>query len=224
MFIHYAMSTLKDGPQMSTPNSNSKKSGKYQTILEAAIRVFARSGYHNSTVSQIAKDAGVADGTIYLYFKNKDDILENFFSYKTALVFDRFKEEVSMADNALNKLEKLIQRHLYEFEQDRDMAVVYQTETRIRRKVSDAKIKEMSDMYFGLVSEIITQGQQEGVIRPHLNIPLVKQVIIGSIDEVITSWLYSSRKYSLTSMASPLVELFVQGIGVTEGRGQKTEA
>lgn len=209
---------------MSTPNSNSKKSGKYQTILEAAIRVFARSGYHNSTVSQIAKDAGVADGTIYLYFKNKDDILENFFSYKTALVFDRFKEEVSMADNALNKLEKLIQRHLYEFEQDRDMAVVYQTETRIRRKVSDAKIKEMSDMYFGLVSEIITQGQQEGVIRPHLNIPLVKQVIIGSIDEVITSWLYSSRKYSLTSMASPLVELFVQGIGVTEGRGQKTEA
>ena len=206
---------------MSTPNSNSKKSDKYQTILEAAIRVFARSGYHNSTVSQIAKEAGVADGTIYLYFKNKDDILENFFSYKTALVFDRFKEEVSMADNALNKLEKLIQRHLYEFEQDRDMAVVYQTETRIRRKVSDAKIKEMSDMYFGLVSEIITQGQQEGVIRPHLNIPLVKQVIIGSIDEVITSWLYSSRKYSLTSMASPLVELFVQGIGGY--RRQRTE-
>ena len=198
---------------MSTLNHNSKKSDKYQTILEAAIRVFARSGYHNSTVSQIAKEAGVADGTIYLYFKNKDDILENFFSYKTALVFDRFKEEVGLADNALDKLEKLIHRHLYEFEQNREMAVVYQTETRIRRKVSDAKIKEMSDMYFGLVSEIITQGQKEGVIRQNLHVPLVKQLIIGSIDEVITSWLYSSRKYTLTSMAAPLVELFVRGIG-----------
>ncbi|WP_027370568.1 TetR/AcrR family transcriptional regulator [Desulfovermiculus halophilus] len=203
---------------MSTSNSNSKKSNKYQTILEAAIRVFARSGYHNSTVSQIAKEAGVADGTIYLYFKNKDDILENFFSYKTALVFDRFKEEVGLADNALEKLEKLIHRHLYEFEQNREMAVVYQTETKVRRKVSDAKVKEMSDMYFGLVSEIISQGQQEGVIRKNLSVPLVKQLIIGAIDEVITSWLYSSRTYSLTSTAGSLVELFVQGIGETEDR------
>lgn len=203
---------------MSTQNHNSKKSDKYQTILEAAIRVFARSGYHSSTVSQIAREAGVADGTIYLYFKNKDDILENFFSYKTALVFDRFKEEVGLADNALEKLQKLIYRHLSEFEQNRDMAVVYQTETRIRRRVSDAKIKEMSDMYFGLVSEIITQGQKEGVIRSNLHIPLVKQLIIGAVDEVITSWLYSSRKYALTSMAGPLVELLVQGVGKREAR------
>ncbi len=203
---------------MSTQNHDAKKSDKYQAILEAAIRIFARRGYHNSTVSQIAREAGVADGTIYLYFKNKDDILENFFSYKTALVFDRFKEEVSLADNALDKLEKLIYRHLYEFEQNPDMAVVYQTETRIRRKVSDAKIKEMSDMYFGLVSQIITQGQKEGVIRQNLSIPLVKQFIIGAIDEVITSWLYSSGKYTLTSMARPLVDLFVRGVGETEGR------
>lgn len=216
MFIHSLGTTLKDGLRMSTQNHDAKKGDKYQTILEAAIRIFARRGYHNSTVSQIAKEAGVADGTIYLYFKNKDDILENFFSYKTALVFDRFKEEVSLADNALDKLEKLIHRHLYEFEQNRDMAVVYQTETRIRRRVSDAKIKEMSDMYFGLVSQIITQGQEEGVIRPNLPIPLVKQFIIGAIDEVITSWLYSSGKYTLTSMAGPLVDLFVKGIGERE--------
>ena len=203
---------------MSTPNHNSKKSDKYQTILEAAIRTFARSGYHNSTVSQIAKEAGVADGTIYLYFKNKDDILENFFSYKTALVFDRFKEEVSLADNALDKLEKLINRHLFEFERNPEMAVVYQTETRIRRKVSDAKIKEMSDMYLGLVSQIMTQGQEEGVIRKNLSISLVKQFVVGAIDEVITSWLYSSGKYRLTDMASPLVDLFVLGIGEAQDR------
>lgn len=203
---------------MSTPNHNSKKSDKYQTILEAAIRTFARSGYHNSTVSQIAKEAGVADGTIYLYFKNKDDILENFFSYKTALVFDRFKEEVSLADNALDKLEKLINRHLFEFERNPEMAVVYQTETRIRRKVSDTKIKEMSDMYLGLVSQIITQGQNEGVIRKNLSISLVKQFVVGAIDEVITSWLYSSGKYRLTDMAGPLVDLFVVGIGEASDR------
>ena len=205
---------------MSTQNNNSKKSDKYQIILEAAIRTFARRGYHNSTVAQIAKEAGVADGTIYLYFKNKDDILDNFFSYKTTQVFNRFQEEVRQADNAREKLECLISRHLYEFEQDRDMAVVYQMETRVRRRISDAKIKKMSDMYFDLVSQIITQGQSEGVIRQDLPIPLVKQFIIGSIDEVITTWLYSSKTYQLSSMAKPLVDLFVHGIGepVSGGR------
>lgn len=190
-----------------------KKNDKYQQILEAAIKIFARQGYFNSTVSQIAREAGVADGTIYLYFKNKDDILDNFFSYKTSQVFSRFKQEVEKADNALDKLRNLIHRQLTEFELNRDMAVVYQMETRLKRHLSDQKIKEMSKMYFELVANIVQQGQKEGVIRESLQVNLVKQLIIGAVDEVITTWLYSSREYSLVSMAEPLVDLFIQGIG-----------
>jgi TetR/AcrR family fatty acid metabolism transcriptional regulator len=194
-------------------NGEARKSEKYQQILEAAIRTFARKGYFNSTISQIAREAGVADGTIYLYFKSKDDILDHFFSYKTREVFGRFKSEVDKADNALDKLRNLISRHLQEFETNPDMAVVYQVEIRLRRRLSDDRIREMSNTYFDLVSNIIKQGQRENIVRKDLPVALVKQFIIGGVDEVISSWLYSSRKYRLSSMAEPLVELFIRGIG-----------
>jgi len=86
-------------------NINKKnKNNKYHLILEAAVKVFARQGFYQSTVAQIAKEAGVADGTIYLYFKNKDDILVNFFQYKTKQVFERFRAEVNHAESSLDKL------------------------------------------------------------------------------------------------------------------------
>jgi TetR/AcrR family transcriptional regulator, fatty acid metabolism regulator protein len=189
---------------------------KYHLILEAAVKVFAEQGFFQSTVSQIAKKAGVADGTIYLYFKNKEDILVQFFSFKTKQVFARFREEVDKADNTIDKLRNLIRRHLEEFQCDRDMAVVYQAETHQSRRLVEEQIKEMSKMYLDIVSEIVEQGQEKGVIRKDLYLGLVKRFILGAVDEVINTWLHSSGKYDLVSMADPLVELFLKGIGNVE--------
>jgi len=209
-FIKIPKDTEVTMPQTS---NQTRKSNKYQQILEAAIKIFARQGYFNATISQIAKEAGVADGTIYLYFQGKEDILNHFFWYKTGHIFERFQKEVNKADNSLDKLRTLIYRHLLEFESDRDMAVVYQVETRLRRRLSDQRVKEMSNMYFDLLAKIIRQGQNEGMIRNDLPITLVKQTIIGAVDEVITTWLYSSRQYELLSMADPLVDILIKGIG-----------
>lgn len=194
-------------------HTKEKINDKYHRILEAAVKVFAEQGFFQSTVSQIAKEAGVADGTIYLYFKNKDDILVQFFSYKTKQVFARFREEVDKADNTIDKLRNLIRRHLEEFQCDRNMAVVYQAETHQSSRLVEKQIKEMSKMYFDIVSEIIEQGQEEGVIKKDLYLSLVKRFILGAVDEVISTWLHSSSKYDLVSMADPLVELFLKGIG-----------
>jgi TetR/AcrR family fatty acid metabolism transcriptional regulator len=190
-----------------------EKNNKYYQILEAAIKVFARHGFHQSTIAQIAKVARVADGTIYLYFKNKDDILVQFFNYKTKQVFDRFRAEVDRADSSLDKLSDLIRMHLEEFQRDRDMAVVYQVETHQNSRLAEAQIKEMSQMYRDIISEIVEQGQQEGAIRKDLYVGLVKRFIIGAVDEVINTWLHSDGEYDLVSMAGPLVDLFVRGIG-----------
>jgi TetR/AcrR family fatty acid metabolism transcriptional regulator len=190
-----------------------EKNHKYHQILEAAVKVFARQGFHQSTVAQIAKEAGVADGTIYLYFKNKDDILVQFFSFRTKQVFERFREEVDRAHTSLEKLRNLVRRHLAEFQQDRDGAVVYQVETHQNSRLAEAQIKEMSQMYRDLISEIIEQGQQDGTIRKDLYVGLVKRLIIGAVDEVINTWLHSDGQYDLVSMADPLVELFIDGIG-----------
>jgi len=197
-------------------HTKEKNNEKYHRILEAAVKVFADQGFFQSTVSQIAKEAGVADGTIYLYFENKDDILVQFFSYKTKQVFARFREEVDKADNTIDKLRNLIRRHLEEFQCDRNMAVVYQAETHQSSRLVEKQIKEMSKMYFDIVSEIVEQGQEEGVIKKDLYLSLVKRFILGAVDEVINTWLHSSSKYDLVSMADPLVELFLNGIGNIE--------
>ena len=189
-----------------------EKNDKYHRILEAAVKVFARQGFFQSTISQIAKEAGVADGTIYLYFKNKDDILVQFFCYKTKQVFERFREEVDRANNALDKLRNLIHRHLAEFQNNRDMAIVYQVETHQNSRLAENQIREMAKMYFDIISEIVEQGQVEGTIRKNLYMGLVKRLIIGSVDEVINTWIHAGGGYDLVSMADPLVELFINGI------------
>lgn len=197
-------------------NNKTKENGKYQRILEAAVKVFAEQGFHQSTISQIAREAGVADGTIYLYFKNKDDILVQFFTYKTKQVFDKFREEVDKAENSFDKLKNLIRRHLQEFQNDRNMAVLYQAETHQNSRLVEEQIRDMSKLYLDIVSEIVEQGQEEGCIRKDIYVGLVKRFILGGVDEVINTWLHSGGKYDLASMADPLVDLFIRGIGNAE--------
>lgn len=192
------------------------KNDKYQRILEAAVKVFAERGFHESTISQIAKEAGVADGTIYLYFKNKEDILVQFFNYKTRQVFTLFREAVDAGESAEGKLRNLIGRHLGEFQQDRHMAILYQAETHRTTRMAEEQIREMSKLYLDLVAEIVERGQQEGAIRRDLYLGLVKRLIIGAVDEVINTWLHSDGNYDLASMADPLVDLVFRGIGIHE--------
>lgn len=194
-----------------------KSNEKYHRILEAAVKVFACRGFHQATIAQIARQAQVADGTIYLYFKNKDDILVQFFSYKTRQVFDRFREDVAAGSNAVEKLRHLIQRHLQEFQRDRDMALLYQAETRRNSPLVAEQIKSMAKMYLDLVAGIIAQGQREGVMRQELDPDLVKRVILGAVEEVIATWLHSGAKYDLVSMTDSLVDLFLNGIGESTG-------
>ncbi len=205
-----------DAPLEGGAISTKAKNDKYHRILEAAVTVFANSGFHESTISQIARAAGVADGTIYLYFKNKDDILVHFFNYKTRQVFARFREEVDEAMTAVDKLRNLIRRHLDEFQKDRFMAVLYQAETHRTNRLAEEQIREMHKMYLDLIAEIVEQGQVEGSIRRDLYVGLVKRYIIGGVDEVINTWLHSDGTYDLTSMGDPLVDLFIRGIGTQQ--------
>ncbi len=190
-------------------NSN----GKYHQILEAAIKVFAEQGYYKATISQVAREAGVADGTIYLYFKNKADILINFFSYKTRQVFDRFREEVDEAADAEGKLRNLIRRHLTEFQRDRNMAVVFQREAFQARSIDDKYIKEITKMYLDILDEIIAQGQREGTFRTNFQSGLARRFILGAVNEVINTWVVTGGKYDLVPMAEPLVDFYFNGIG-----------
>ncbi len=189
---------------------------KYQQILSAAVKVFAEQGFFQSTVAQIAKRAGVADGTIYLYFKNKDDILIQIFKYKTNQVFGLFRQAVDQGRTAEEKLRNLVATHLEAFQEDINMAIVYQAETHQHRRLVQDVIKEISKMYRDIISEVVEQGQQEGSIRRNLYVGLVMRMINGAVDEVINAWIHADGDYDLVSMANPLVDLIIGGIGAAQ--------
>ena len=187
------------------------KSEKYYNILNSAGAVFAEHGFYKATISQIATRSGVADGTLYLYFRNKDDILIQFINVKTQVVFKKMRVAVESGRNAEEKLRNLIRCHLAEFQDDKNMAVIFQSEMRYLRDIED-QIKDISKMYLDLLSDIIEQGQIEGMIRQDLFVGLVKRFILGAVEGVISTWVSAGGRYDLVSMADPLVDLYLTGV------------
>ncbi len=134
---------------------------KRQAILDAAVKVFAGKGFFRSRVSEIAREAGVADGTIYLYFKNKDDILISIFELKMQEVIRNFRNAVAREKDAVSRMECLIRMHLEEFQANPDLAAVFQVELRrSSRFMREYRKRELRE-YLDLIGEIIRQGQQE---------------------------------------------------------------
>lgn len=187
------------------------KSDKYDKILNSAGAVFAEYGFYKATISQIATQANVADGTLYLYFKNKDDILYQFISFKTTVVFKKMRAAVEKGQTAEEKLRYLIRCHLSEFQNDKNMAIIFQSEVRYLRDIK-SQIKDISKMYLDLLSDIIEQGQIEGSIRQDLFVGLVKRFILGAVEGVISTWVSAGGRYDLVSMADPLVDLYLRGV------------
>src|SRR5215470_16752677 len=107
-----------------------KTNGKYEIILRSAIKVFARSGFFNSKVADVAREAGVADGTVYLYFKNKDDILVSIFNHVMDEALARGKQQLKAVSDPVEKLKRIVYAHLDRLGSDRDLAIVFQVELR----------------------------------------------------------------------------------------------
>lgn len=109
----------------------------------------------------------------------------------------------------------MVRRHLTEFQSDRNMAVVYQSFAHHKNDLVGGNIREMSKMYLDIVSEILELGQQEGSMRKDMYVGLVKRFILGAVESTINNWLLSRKEYDLASMAEPLIDLFIRGIGAS---------
>jgi TetR/AcrR family fatty acid metabolism transcriptional regulator len=188
-----------------------KTNDKRELIMNAAIRAFARRGYHQARISDVAGEAGVAAGTIYLYFKNKDDLLISIFEEKVQQFIQEFQRRLSREESAETKLKQLVHLHLFEMQEHADLAAVFQLELRQSRHFMSAYPKPDLKGYFDLIGEIIEEGQQQGLFRKDLYLGAVKKAFFGAIDETVTSWLLAGKDYDLTHMADPLADLFIRG-------------
>lgn len=195
-----------------TDASEDKVPDKFSAILRGAIQVFARAGYFNAKVAEVARAAGVADGTVYLYFKNKDDLLVSIFNTTMADFNARAQKELAAIADPREQLRHFAQLHFASLEADRDLAVVFQVEFRHSTKFMEQFSETMLADYLKMLREILERGQQQGVFRAGLNPKVVAKVIFGALDEMVTNWVLSHHNFKLTPLVDPVMDVFLNGI------------
>jgi TetR/AcrR family fatty acid metabolism transcriptional regulator len=197
---------------MAKKTARNGSSGKRELILRAATRVFARNGYFNSKVADIARAADVADGTVYLYFKSKEEILHSIFDQNMSDAIASGRELIKMLSDPREKLRRIAKLHLERLGADRDLAVVFQVELRGSTKFMEEFSAAGFAEYLDLLRQIIEEGQRSLVFRKNLNAKVVAKILFGALDEMATNWIISHRSYKLEPMADVVMDVFLNGV------------
>lgn len=185
---------------------------KYKQIIDAAVIVIAQNGYHQAQVSKIAKEAGVADGTIYLYFKNKEDILVSVFREKMAIFTNNLRAILEKDLNTSEKLSRMIENHFRVLHEDRHLAIVTQLELRQSGKKLRSRINEVLKEYLDLLDLILKEGIEKEELDNLIDVRLARQMVFGTIDETITSWVMNDQKYDLLKLSPKVHKLIMNGM------------
>ena len=194
-----------------------RDSAKPQQIVDAAIRVFARNGYYNSRVSDIAREAGIASGTIYLYFRTKDEILVTLFREKMAQWVALVRREIATERGAEAKIRKLVALHFAVLEGDPDLAEVVQVELRQGHKFFRGASAHEVSAYFDLIGSTLHEGMAAGQIRADLPVKIATKMLFGAMDQMATSWVLGKRGYRLTETAEAVASIFLRGVSAHGG-------
>ena len=186
---------------------------KYQRIIDAATKVFAKKGFYNAKVSEIAQEAGIADGTIYIYFKHKDDILISLFEEKMKEVLDNMKKQISLETDPLKKIEKFALVHLKLIQDNKDIAEIIQVELRQSSKFMKNYHNIKFFEYLDLISHIIQEGKEKGLIREDILPGIAKRAFFGALDEMSRFWVLSKKpKYDIETASRQISGFFINGI------------
>lgn len=190
-----------------------KTEEKSQRIIEAATRVFAKKGFYNATISDVAKVAEVAEGTIYLYFKNKDDLLISIFEHSMDFFIEEANRELEGMVDPKAKFRKFLNLHLKLVQENPDLAQVLQIELRQSSKfMQEYEGGKFAD-YLNVVRAILEEGQEQGVFRADLEPRILRRAIFGAVDELALEWLLmKKKKYSLEECSDQISEMFIRGI------------
>lgn len=189
---------------------------KYQRILDAAVEVIAERGYFKSPVSEIAKRAGVADGTVYLYFKSKDDVLRTAIDRRFETFYQQIADAFVTIAGPREQLEYIAQVHLESYQVNRSMAVLLQTEMRQSAKfIAEFSHRHLA-RYIQTVREVVRRGQEMGIFRSDLSDGVVAHCMFGTIDELVSSAIFTGRIYDAKATAAQVMDVLLNGITATK--------
>jgi TetR/AcrR family fatty acid metabolism transcriptional regulator len=184
---------------------------KRDAILRAAIDVFAERGFFNAQVADIARSAGVAAGTVYLYFKGKDDLLVSIFERSMREGLATGRAAAANLRDPRERLRRLARAHLARLGHDRNLAIVFQVELRQSTKFMERLSATLLRDYLGLIREAVADGQRDGLFRADVKATAMAKMLFGALDEMATNWILSRRRYSLEADADTVVDLFING-------------
>lgn len=194
-------------------SNHTKNEDKHQRIIKAALKVFAKKGFYNSRVSEIAKEAEVADGTIYLYFKNKDDILISVFETEMRKMINNMKKELSNCHDPLEKIRMFAFQHLNMITENQEWAEVAQVELRQSSKFMREYVKDHYTDYINIFAYIIREGQEKGIFKEGINTGIAKRAFFGALDEMGRYWVLSrSKRYSVAESSKQISDIFIKGV------------
>ncbi len=209
MWLATANVTLDKIPEIPAVSRGGEK---YERILQAAIEVIAEKGFHYARISDIASRAGVADGTVYLYFENKDHILRAAIDSAFVQFSKQVGEALQQTIGIIEKLRVVARLHIETLINNRSLAVILQTEVRQSAKFMEQFSHQYFVDYINLVREIIRQGQQQEVLRPGISDRVAALAIFGTLDEMISSWLYTGRPIDPEQTASEVLDILLNGL------------
>jgi TetR/AcrR family fatty acid metabolism transcriptional regulator len=185
---------------------------KPEQIIQAAVRVFARKGYFSSRVSDIAREAGIAAGTIYLYFETKEDILITLFRDKMSVFVSSLRRAIADEPDAVAKVRRLVRLHFEMLEGDPDLAEVVQVELRQGQKFFRGASSQEIAAYFALIGSVLEEGVGQGHFKSDLPVKVATKMLFGAMDQMATSWVLGKRGYRLVDTAPAVADLFLQGV------------
>ncbi len=190
-----------------------KNNEKYEAILRAAVKVIGQAGYHNAPISKIAREAGVADGTVYLYFKNKEDILISILRETIGTLVDRISGELrSVEGDAAESLKRLVTVYFEIFGVNPDLAMFTQVHLRQSNAEMRKQIGDIIRPYYQIIDNIILMGIESGVFRQSTDKRIARRMIFGTMDETVTAWILTGAKYELQSLVLPVYDVMVGGL------------
>jgi TetR/AcrR family fatty acid metabolism transcriptional regulator len=198
---------------MPQPEAARDRVDKHERILEAAIAVFSERGFHFARISDIAERAGVADGTIYLYFRNKDDLLLSIFEEKMGELTAGLRAALAGVDDPLEKVRVFARYHFKQVKDHPSVASVLQVELRLSNKFLKEYRPQKLWEYLNIFAGIVREGQAEGRVRKGLDPFVLMWAFFGAMDELAMQWVLAKRqKFSLEATADTVADVFIRGI------------
>jgi TetR/AcrR family fatty acid metabolism transcriptional regulator len=190
-----------------------KEGNKEKDILEAAVKVFALHGYHVAKISKIAEVANVATGSVYVYFKNKEDILLKIFANLWSVLHNEFK--LLQANTSLSSTEKIdgmVDLIFDVLTADQSLAMVVVNEQSHLQKSNKKEFTDFYDKFMGVGEEIILDGIKNNLFTADVDVKIFKQYVFGAVRHLIHCWANEPEKFPINKIRQNVKSLIKYGI------------